>query len=693
VSESSSIPLESLPEDDPTDLSHYLSDEDEDQQPPEDDEKELKEEDGSGSYRYKIHYSDNWKILAARSYLRDMKISPPKILVWNADVLRMSDKIPPRMLGDSFLGEDGRPLKNRVRFSKIRSLDAKMHLIKERTYWGRHLKISAKTVWDSKDTPPAIVKERLAVRSFSSNLLSRIRKFLAGEPDPKTTPSYRKRIFGTENPISDQSHRAERFMQMLRTVDGCFVQRYLAFPEESWTWEKYDSFIISLIDFLLGDEFFDSEIQVPPSEISSSYSLLKKIRKRVKLAAHTRKKPNLTEFIREAPQLSYWRPMVDYLFEASEVRYTRITGLLSQTRGCGTPPPIVILQSKVKFIQTVTEVPPAKTPTSLKLVEACVDKVIDEIPDHAFTGLSTKGRIGVTTSACIEHTRKLGGTIQGIQDIVNVGKQGIKAPIRDLDTGKVVDTKSLEDLTTGEYIFWTCLDHVLKTPPPVLRRAHMLVVKEPGKGRTVTKGFSFLKIILDFVGRICSHPLAKGLESSMSGMAKSNQAWQFFKLMMSNHEDDIFFNVHSRSFEEFAGGSRHETVTYNDVFLSSTDFETATDAIDHKVASIIGRKWMMRCGIPPLLRHIVMEIAYKPRQIQFNGSGWIGSLGSETRGGLRLITLRRGILMGDPMTKPVLHLLNAAIREIPTVLKDYGILSRYFSNAGEIAKLSNDFRG
>jgi len=382
----------------------------------------------------------------------------------------------------------------------------------------------------------------------------------------------------------------------------------------------------------------------------------------------------------------YWSAMQQQLHLATGVRYTRIMGLFSQTRGCGTPPNIVILQSKLKLINTVTVVPPPLSETRKRLVEACMDQVLLDIPDHAFTGLSTKGRISVTGAACLEYTRKEGGTIQGLQDLVACGSSGIKCPIRDLDNGKVIDSRSLSETTTGEYIFWQSLDYVLKIPPEELRRAHVLVVREPGKGRTVTKGYAFLKMILDFVGRICSHPLSKGLESSKSGMARSNQAWQFFKLMMANHEDDVFFSVSDRDVEEFVDGHLDEMKAYNDVFLSSTDFETATDAFDHNVARIIGEKWMIRCGIPPLLRLIVRSIAFEPRTILFNATGWLGQIGTQVEGDLRCVTLRRGILMGDPMTKPILHLLNASVRELPNVLRDFGRLTLHFSNAAEMVQ-------
>jgi hypothetical protein len=668
-----------LPEEDPSDLSFYQDeweekDPNEDESPSEDIPDHV-----DGKYTYRIQYSDNWKILAARSFMRDKKLEPAKIFVWNADTIRMTDKIPPKFLGRNFVG-----YKNRIRFSKIKSLEAKMHLIKTRTFWGKTLVKYASTTWEEKKIPDQETKQKLSCRNFCSNLLLRIERLLGGKPDPNTSSVFRERIFGTSNPVGNQKSRAERFLQMLRTVDGCFVQRYLAFPEESWTWEKYDSFVISMISFLIPDEFFDGEIKVNPKEIISAYAVLKRVRKQVKLCAHTRTKFDIHPTLREHPQLGYWKPMIDFLSEASGVRYIRITGLLSQTRGCGTPPPIVILQSKLKFLQTVTEKLPPADETILRLAEACVDSVIEKIPESAFTGLSTKGRISISTSACIEYTRKEGGTVQGLQDIAKVGSMGIPVPIRNLDTGKVERLALKDELTTGEYIFWQALDYVLKTHPDELRRAHILVVKEPGKGRTVTKGYAFLKMILDLVGRICSHPLAKGLESSKSGMARSNQAWQFFKLMMANHEDEIFFNILDRDIEEFIDGHLNDVKVYNNVFLSSTDFETATDAFDHDLGRIFGEKWMIRCGIPPLLRLIVSKVAFQPRELVFNATGWMASIGDPIEGDLRKITLRRGILMGDPMTKPILHLANASIRELPNVLRDFGKLSLQFANAAEM---------
>jgi hypothetical protein len=77
----------------------------------------------------------------------------------------------------------------------------------------------------------------------------------------------------------------------------------------------------------------------------------------------------------------------------------------------------------------------------------------------------------------------------------------------------------------GEFIFWTCYLEVVSTPPEDLQVAHLVVVNEPGKARSVTKGQAAIKIVLDFVSGICSEVLSAAFPSSASGMKMSDHSW------------------------------------------------------------------------------------------------------------------------------------------------------------------------
>jgi len=336
----------------------------------------------------------------------------------------------------------------------------------------------------------------------------------------------------------------------------------------------------------------------------------------------------------------------------------------------------------------VTACAPPRDTTSISLLRSGIKKVLSDLPDSAFTGLSTKSRITVTTSASWEHTRREGGTIEHISELVYAGSAGEKVPIRCLQTGAVERYENLETLNTGEYIFWRCLDVVLCTPPELLKRAFVTVVKEPGKGRTVTKASSALKIVLDLVSRLCAEPLKKGVASSQSGMGKSHHGWNFFLSLMSVERKEELFKIEKRDQREFADYiERHDI--YADLFVSSTDYKTATDYLHHDVAREIGDGWMRKCGIPPILRGIVNMTCYSPRDLYFTGTGPLAKFGeaaSEYGENIRTVRLVRGVLMGDPLTKVVLHMVNILSRTIGVEMVKPSFLQSSFGNSFELSE-------
>jgi hypothetical protein len=97
-----------------------------------------------------------------------------------------------------------------------------------------------------------------------------------------------------------------------------------------------------------------------------------------------------------------------------------------------------------------------------------------------------------------------------------------------------------------------------------------------------------------------------------------------------------------------------------------TDFKTSTDAIDHQIAYILAKRWMTACGIPPCLKNIVYMTCFSEREIMFFGEGALATRGKPLpeKDGWRSIQMKTGILMGDPLTKVVLHLTNICIRRL-----------------------------
>jgi len=621
-----------------------------------------------------LDYEDPWKIHAYLAYCSEAGIQPPKVNVSFSDGFRLQDSLPPRLLGPRWKGSK----KNSIGFLSIGDIDAKMHLIDNHTFWGSALrKLCFSTVPSE--------------RNWANFLRKRVRALLLGKPDPL----WSKRVtaqYWADTKYRPGKARSARLIEVLKTVDGLFMQRYISYPEEQWSWSRYDSFVLTNLSQLIGDEFFDGSLTKLSLGKVTAYSQLKSARKLFKRLIHKEGVLKTEDAESLPPWLRQFIPLWRDALKQTNHRRAFLGGLLSGTRGSGTPPPLVLLQSKRKFLTTVQKESPKPSPTEKALVRTSMQHVLDNMPQEAFTGLSTKSRITVSTAASWENTRKEGGTLQTISDIVSMGDV-IPVPIRDLDTGREIEFRLVTEFDSpGEYIFWACLDEVLRTPPEELTNAFLTVVKEPGKARSVTKARASLKIVLDLVSKLCSEPLKKGIPSSRSGMGASHHAWEFFKTLMSKDFEDDLFSLLDREDETFADFSVRTDI-YEDLFVSSTDYEEATDQMQHWVAFEIGKAWMHKCGIPRLLQGIVNRSCYKPRKIFFRATGGLEEIGEPGPEGTRFVWLRQGVLMGDPLTKVSLHFVNIVTRDIANNIDNIAWLEKGFSNSAEISSsVSEIFR-
>jgi len=140
-------------------------------------------------------------------------------------------------------------------------------------------------------------------------------------------------------------------------------------------------------------------------------------------------------------------------------------------------------------------------------------------------------------------------------------------------------------------------------------------------------------------------------------------------MIMSEENADLIFRVLNQT-EEVNGEYITKEITFADAFVAMTDYSEATDFMEHDVASLVGNTWMLKCGIPVFLRKLVDSVCYQPRRILFSASGYLLGIGKPYDGdeSLRYVVLRRGILMGDPLTKVVLHLVNASVRQLGSIL-------------------------
>jgi hypothetical protein len=627
-----------------------------------------------GRYR-KIAYEEYFKIIAGR-FLADVNElkTKPRVKIWPGDVKRLQDPVQSSLFRWEKFGIE-RP-KNRIRFQDVSSPEVQMDFLSKHTHWGHYLS----SLCFSETELEAAVKEEGSnekVPTTARSLWKVLLHFLKGKPDPRWTNEFTGAVYSDPNEIRNKHSRASRLLEVLKTVDGVTVQRMCCFPHEQWTYEKYDQVVLELIWELISDEFLDGQLTENALTIRTRFSELKTARKLIKHSTLTKmeslgKHPH---FNKKARWLRFLLPLHEEMRnESDRTRKLYLCGTLSQTRAAGKPPLLVSLQSKVKFLETVS-IPDDISDTALAIIRAVMAEEVEALPDHIFTGLRTKASITVNANSCWEKTQSEAGTLATVQEFCRGRSKGDKAMVYDLETGKPSHLLP-DDATAGEYIFWRALEEVLWLTTDERRDAHLVVLGEPGKARSITKTRACVKIVLDLVNKICAVPLEKGFASSHSGMKAAHHAWNTFKDFENEEFEDLLFSKEESVAREFTD-YKLVSVIYKAVFITSTDYETATDFMSHKAGREIGSLWMLKCGIPKVLRSLVCEIAYGPRNIYFYGTMEKGEL-VDPQKNLRKIQSCRGVLMGDPLTKIVLHFTNIVTRSIANRLVGTPLLDRAF---------------
>jgi hypothetical protein len=150
-------------------------------------------------------------------------------------------------------------------------------------------------------------------------------------------------------------------------------------------------------------------------------------------------------------------------------------------------------------------------------------------------------------------------------------------------------------------------------------------------------------------------------------MRQSDHSWRAFRQFhYTPYAKEVFKKVGEFPQDQWDSINVEKTTLYQKIFTVSTDFIEATDNINLNLAQPVGNMWMWVCGIPPMLKGIVNALCYLPCWIEFAASGFLETIGEPCPGrpGYRRIRMTRGLRMGDPLTKPVLHLFNIGIRDM-----------------------------
>jgi len=435
-----------------------------------------------------------------------------------------------------------------------------------------------------------------------------------------------------------------KFMSIITTIDGMLLQIVTAFPEvpEFNSWEFTDRIIRSMFSNLIVEYAL-----VKRSSSSSYYEDLKRLRKQIKFHGFSE---SLSYDKIEVPRrISFFNSILSRLSAGKRNSLNDVrVGILCQTRCVGSPPPHMYAKSLGKFLETIQgEVfdPPYKKSiwTASVMVYRKIREIIPRFEQYLPTAMA-KMKVSLSDSAEFDVPQSLGGKYEAARRLISsIGDVTKMDLFNGSNTGQVIERKP-ENF--GEIIF----HHALRTFKDMddkggfnpLMDVRVSQVSEPGKVRVVTVSHLLHAVILHPLAHLLNELLGNDPQSA-SGMKAANHAWNFFvRLSHKNPTAGFIFQDDKRP---------------KPVYALSSDLEEATD---HGNPIITQTMLVGFCGpkglnVPRWYLNVCIHLLTEPRQITYR------EIGSSE---MKTITSTRGIFMGDPMCKFVMHLHHLVSTEL-----------------------------
>jgi hypothetical protein len=499
-------------------------------------------------------------------------------------------------------------LKNRVDFKDLPSVGDALRVLKRGTYWYRQL---------------------LKHKKFKESAFQRhIARLLAGFSSSEGRESFQQVKACRINVAALQ-----RFRSLLATVDGLLMQAVLAFPghPDIQDWERVDQIQRGAIANILEDYFRDTS----PTRVTT-FEKVKTVRKDIKM--HGFNPSSDLSKVRIPRELSALRVLCSYVRGKTPLSHYQVM-ILSQTRASGVPPRKLYDSTLAKTKAILT------TPSSRELYELIAGP-LGSATDHLYNDLLSRlgadfkreqffetvvktSKISLSDSGEFFTTTEVGGKLEASRRILTSHPE---IPEIDLHTGRYTGKKLTSDDPQGERLFhWACGKFVNRKE--VYNNNSMScrisLVAELGKYRTITVSTLQHALLLHPMSHM-GLKIIEAFPSSESGIGAANHAWNFFKRLSHKNPSASFI------FDENIQTS-----------VFSTDWSQATDYTDPYIAGAILNRFLNLLGCPKWYRETVLFALTAPRQVETldrNGAP------------IEVFYTKRGVLMGDPVTKVVLHL-------------------------------------
>jgi hypothetical protein len=510
-------------------------------------------------------------------------------------------------------------LENRVTFEKLPNVRTAMAVLAKGTYWYRQL-----------------AKGKYKESAFQR----KISRLLAGKSSPEGPEP-----FGQIKSSRISGPAVQRFRSLLATVDGLLMQVVLAFPgsREFQSWSRIDQMQRSLIAQLLDDYFKD----IDPNRVLT-YEKVKSLRKDIKMHGFN-PASDMTKVV-VPRELSAMRVALSLVRGETPLTYLQVM-ILSQTRASGVPPRAIYDRTLDKTVKILS------TPSSKELYDIVAGPLC-RATDHLYSDLLTRiggseerekffstvvqtAKVSLSDSGEFFTNTNDGGKLEASRRILIANPE---IPEVDLHTGGLTGKILTKDSPIGERLFhYSC--GKFRDRSAIYSNNSMScrisLVSELGKFRTITvSSLQHAMLLHPF-----SHMGLKILEafpSSESGIGAANHAWNFFKRL--SHKNPSASFIFNKDIE---------------TSVMSTDWSQATDYCDPYIAGAMINRLMSLLGVPKWYRETVHFALCGPRQVETldrNGAP------------ISKFYTKRGVLMGDPVTKVVLHLHHLIGRRIAGLL-------------------------
>jgi len=522
---------------------------------------------------------------------------------------------------ESKLPRDLTGLKQRVTFDNLGTVGTAMKVLSRGTYWFRRL------------------------AKGNRHVMARL---LAGFSRPNGPEKIRDIML-----LPLKKGCAAKLHQTLATCDGLLFQIILAFPDVEFVqnWDFIDQVQNCLISGLIYDYFHNGQERV------SMFKEIKSVRKSIKEQAF-RQNGNYAE-IRVPRVLSFFSKLLK-IMQIGSANDVYQASIISQTRASGVPPRSMYQETLDKIKLTLT------TPANPQLARGLaphIHRIIDELFTETllsvienqtgfFTRIVKSAKISLSDSGEFFTPVKEGGKLEASRRVLQENPKIEEINLETgLPTGKVLDESNS---AVGERLFnWSCGQFRDRSAcyGKNLMSMRISLVSELGKYRGIT--------VTPIAHALLLHPVShmgleflKAVPSSSSGIKAASHAWNFFKRLSDSNPAARFL---------FTGSQN--------VNIFSTDWSNATDYCDPYVSQIMLGRLLVKLGLPKWYRETVTFALMAPRQVEFKDPE------DKT---LDYFVTQRGVMMGDPITKVVLHLFHLTARPMARkILAEMGLDEPY----------------